>query len=145
MPDIFQTVMECQQLESLYIYSPYLGWKSPELDLRNLAHLCKCQLRWVAAPGVLPSHKVKWGSELDPMGSQHGPSCKTSCRIAYTVSIYSWLEHCGHGLQACMPSLSYSSWRLNVRMFPRFTEDDMLDLACFAHIPHVSLRSKGMF
>ena len=145
VPDIINVVSECQQLESLTIRCPLPGWHLPELDLQHLAHLRKCGLENVPAPGRV---KLSFGKgQLSTSVERLAAWSKLRLQwrdCVYSISVCAWLDGplqawpegitAFHGLQFL--TLIYKS------MVPS-TSSDILDLAHFAHIPHLPLHSMG--
>ena len=144
-PDIVQALMDCQPLKILSINCPYMGWVLPELDLRHMAHLDECQLIGVLAPGIL---ELSQGTgELMTFYDEVRAWVKLrhqlqNCRHDISIEAWStgWLRAWAKGLDA-LPSLQFLEVNcLNVRPSGNH---DIIDLADFAYIPHVSLRWRG--
>ena len=142
-PEILKAVLECSQLETLSINCRPPGWVLPELDPQHLAHLRKCTLDNLPAPGNLKLSCGK-GQLYTKVG---GLAAWINLRQQWRDCLYLMNvdSRSGRVLRAWPKGiaafLSLQFLQLMCDNMVPSTSDNILDLAHFAHIPHVSLNS----
>ena len=145
-------LMECRHLKSFTISRSGPGLFLPELDLSHLRHLKTCRLQCLPAPYRIYMLKAKleltiqyeyvtsWSKQWHQV-QDHARCIKIE---EYKSSIFKTKERVlmawpkgidsFHGLQYL---------QMTYELVQPRSGDAVIDLACLAYIPHVSLRSKS--
>ena len=140
--DVVQAVLECRKLEDLSITCSGCDLDIPVLNLQHLLRLRKCSFSSLSAPGslLLSQGAVELSASFDKLAAwsemQHQVQDHVLCMSLY--GFHGVLQAWPQGIQA-FRNLQF----LQVNCFAVWPSaaDDILDLADFAYIPHVSLRT----